>query len=126
MHLLPLLGAVAGVAVAQDPSGAWKPNFESLGPQCYSNAPNPNIPDGGHHDGGCGCENTLMRIDGKLIIMESTQHGCQEVFPGTTEDCSYFRIRDVNTGTCTEQQERQRCLQKLFALFLFVIGYLPN
>jgi hypothetical protein len=41
----------------------------------------------------------MMRVDGELIMMESTEHGCDVVFPrynSTTEgDCSYFRIRCV-------------------------------
>ena len=44
----------------------------------------------------------MMRIDGELVMMESTEHGCDVVFPGynsTTEgDCSYFRIRCALTS----------------------------
>jgi hypothetical protein len=72
----------------------------------FQDAPNPNNPASAArnaHDGGCGGENTMLRIDGKLIMMESTEHSCDVVFPGyntTTEgDCSYFRIRHVY-GTC--------------------------
>jgi hypothetical protein len=68
---------------------------------CYEGAPNPNKWNG-HHIGGCGCENTLLRLDGKLYMMESTAHSCDEIYPGynsTIEgDCSYFRIRDATTG----------------------------
>merc|ERR1719225_2510173 len=90
-------------STAQDPGPRWKPNHHiSLGMHCYSGAPNPNIPGGGHHNGGCGCENTPLRLDGKLYMMESTSHSCENIFPGynstTQGDCSYFRIRDMITG----------------------------
>ena len=77
------------------------PNHESSGVHCYEGAPNPNMP-AGHHIGSCGCENTQVRVDGKLYMMESSAHGCDEVMPGyntTAEgDCTYFRLRDMETG----------------------------
>jgi len=91
------------VAVAQDPTGAWKPNgHTSLGLTCGKDAPNPNDP-AARHAGGCGCENTLLRLDGKLYLMESASHGLDDVFPGvynTTAqgDNSYFRLREFKTG----------------------------
>ena len=51
----------------------------------------------------CGCENTLLRLDGKLYLMESHAHGLDSVFPGlynssTMGDNSFFRVRDFKTG----------------------------
>ena len=95
---------LAFVAVqAQDPSASWTPtNHESIGMHCYSGAPNPNKPHVRGHMGGCGCENTLLRLDGQLYMMESAEHSCEEVFDGynsTAEgDCSYFRIRNASSG----------------------------
>ena len=98
--LLPLL-LLGSIVSAQDPTSSWRPNHhESNGMYCYKGAPNPNKPV--HHGGGCGCENTLLRLDGKLYMMESAEHACSGIFPGynsTLEgDCSYFRIRDATTG----------------------------
>ena len=103
LAVLMLAHQYPAVVQSQDPQGDWKPNgYVSLGPHCYKDAANPNNPDSHSHDGGCGCENTQMRIDGHLIMMESTGHGCEDVFPGynqtTQGDCSYFRIRNMSTG----------------------------
>eukprot|EP00041_Stephanoeca_diplocostata_P024421 m.618302 g.618302 ORF g.618302 m.618302 type:complete len:436 (+) comp22527_c2_seq1:210-1517(+) len=100
-----LLGFAAGIlhvtVKAQDPTSGWRPRFTSLGPYCYNGAKNPNMPSG-HHDGGCGCENTPLRIRDQMYMMESTGHGCDDAFPGynTTKlgDCSFFRIRDLESG----------------------------
>lgn len=88
---------------SQDPTPAWKPNrHTSLGLTCAKDAPNPNDP-GAHHAGGCGCENTLLRLDGQLYLMESHSHGLDDVFPGQYNssaqgDNSFFRLRNFKTG----------------------------
>eukprot|EP01050_Picozoa_sp_SAG11_P012315 SAG11_NODE_1361_length_5112_cov_2.921404_5_plen_166_part_00 len=100
-----LLQAWPHLTRCQDPSGTWTPNLHhSLGLTCGKDAPNPNLPAGHtHHNGGCGCENTLLRLDGKLYLMESASHGLDDVFPGIYNtkkqgDNSYFRLRDFKSG----------------------------
>ena len=95
-----LLGVLA---LGQDPSATWRPNHHrSLGLVCGKDSKNPNNP-AAPHAGGCGCENTLLRLDGQLYLMESHGHGLDAVFPGvynstTQGDNSFFRIRDFKTG----------------------------
>lgn len=97
------LASVSLLVSGQDPCRTWTPNKHvSLGMQCSKNAINPNNPSA-KHAGGCGCENTLLRLDGKLYMMESATHSLDAVFPGIYNstiqgDNSYFRIRDVETG----------------------------
>ena len=101
---VPLLLGVVSLAVAQEPSQTWEPNqHSSLGLTCAKDAPNPNDPSSHSHNGGCGCENTLLRIDGQLVLMESASHGLDDVFPhlynsSAQGDNSYFRMRDFRTG----------------------------
>jgi hypothetical protein len=96
---------LACLALAQTPSPSWKPNFVPLGLFCYKDAKNPNEPASHDHIGGCGCENTQFRwTDGSLYMMESHSHGCDTVFAdigyNTTRDgdCSFFRIREMESG----------------------------
>lgn len=102
-HQAPLLLGLFSLALAQEPSQTWKPNrHSSLGLTCAKDAPNPNDPSA-RHGGGCGCENTLLRIEGQLVLMESASHGLDYVFPhiynsSTHGDNSYFRMRDFHTG----------------------------
>ena len=105
--LLPLLWQSAR---GQAPSSSWKPNFSPLGGPgqslyCWKDAQNPNLPHAHDHIGSCGCENTQFRwTDGALYMMESHAHGCDTVFGAigynTTRDgdCSYFRVRHMDTG----------------------------
>ena len=98
-----LLPGLFSLALSQEPSQTWEPNQHvSLGLTCAKDAPNPNDPSA-RHGGGCGCENTLLRLDGQLFLMESTSHGLDAVFPhiynsSVEGDNSYFRIRDFKTG----------------------------
>ena len=72
------------LSVSQDPAGTWRPNqHTSLGLTCAKDAPNPNDP-ASSHGGGCGCENTLLRLDGQLYLMESHSHvQCLRHYLGT-------------------------------------------
>eukprot|EP00665_Eupelagonemidae_sp_cell47_P002174 gene2174-8526_t len=100
----PLIAAAAALprpSRGQDPPPGWAPNFASLGPYCWKDAPSANadLP----RAGGCGCENTQFRWKGELMIMESHARGCDYVFQGYNStarggDCSYFRIRSMATG----------------------------
>ena len=100
---------LASVSHSQDPSPDWKPNFQSLGVHCWSNAPNPNKPNG-HHDGGCGCENTQVRIRGRMYMMESTAHGCDDAFPWYNStvrgDCSFSACVISYRGLCWPTSRR--------------------
>lgn len=97
-----LVASMAARVGAQSPTKSWKPNHASNGMHCFDSAPNPNAPTSHDHAGGCGCENTPLRLDGRLLMMESSGHGCDTVFPGynssVSGDCSYFRLRDMHTG----------------------------
>ena len=91
--------------LAQPPSASWRPNFTPLGLYCYNDAHNPDLPDAHDHVGSCGCENTQFRwTDGQFYVMESHSHGCDTTFGAlgynTTRDgdCSYFRIRHMDSG----------------------------
>jgi hypothetical protein len=101
LKVLPLL-LLMRMALGQEPSASWKPNFTPLGLFCYKDGQNPNKPHSRDHLGSCGCENTQFRwTDGTMYMMESHAHGCS-VFDGyntTIEgDCSYFRIRHMESG----------------------------
>jgi hypothetical protein len=81
---------------AQEPPTGWKPRYQSLGAFCSH---------GLHgNDGDCGCENTQFRqANGSMYIMESVStHPCERLFPaaakGNSGACSYFRIRELQTG----------------------------
>lgn len=92
-----------GLSRSQDPTATWRPNqHTSLGLTCAKDAPNPNDP-ASRHGGGCGCENTLLRLDGQLYLMESHSHGMDAFPPGVYNasvlgDNSFFRLRDFKTG----------------------------
>ena len=99
-----VLQLLAPSSLSQDPSPEWTPNHHtSLGLTCAKDAPNPNDPSS-RHSGGCGCENTLLRLDGQLYLMESHSHGMDDVFPpdvynsSTQGDNSFFRLRNFKTG----------------------------
>jgi hypothetical protein len=103
LKMAVLLACFTSVAIAQNPSTSWKPNFEPLGLFCYKDAKLPNYPDSHDHIGGCGCENTQFRwTDGSMYMLESHSHGCETIFANynTTRDgdCSFFRIREMESG----------------------------
>ena len=110
MRSPPILAAATLVlqlsapSLSQDPTAGWTPNHHtSLVLTCAKDAPNPNDPSS-RHSGGCGCENTLLRLDGQLYLMESHSHGLEDVFPpdvynsSVQGDNSFFRLRNFNTG----------------------------